>query len=58
MNKNFLVRWVFYVPAIIAFGFRKQSFCPKTVSFEDVDLRPRNLFLGPTIYEIPKLKWY
>ena len=22
MNKNFLVRWVFDVPAIIAFGFR------------------------------------
>ena len=25
MNKNFLVRWVFDVPAIIAFGFSSKS---------------------------------
>ena len=26
MNKNFLVRWVFDVPAIIAFGFSQRTF--------------------------------
>ena len=40
MNKKFLVRWVFDVPAIIAFGFRK---------YELYDIR-----LGTLINEIKK----